>query len=90
MVIMALILKVSMKLAVNGTINLANAIGKTANVYLRVPQNRSGRGKVNVLVQDQYVEADAVTDEKFDLKSGSEVVVVGLTAPATLLVMARK
>lgn len=90
MVIMALILKTSMKLAVNGTINLANAVGKTANVYLRIPCGRSGRGKVNVLVQGQYIEADAVTDEEYDLSSGSEVIVVGLTSPATLLVTARK
>ena len=43
-----------------------------------------------MLVQEQYIEADAVTDEPFDLKPGSEVLVVGLSTPATLLVMARK
>ena len=90
MTVMAWILKVSMKLAFNGTTNLANAVGKTATVYIRVPQLRSARGKVNVLVQEQYIEADAVTDEPFDLKPGSEVLVVGLSTPATLLVMARK
>ena len=45
MIVMAWILKTSMKLAVNGTINLANATGKTAEVYLRVPQKRGGKGK---------------------------------------------
>lgn len=89
MTVMAWILKVSMKLAFNGTTDLANAVGKSATVYIRVPQKRSGRGKVNVLVQEQYIEADAVTDEKFDLMPGSEAVVVGLTAPTTLLVMGR-
>ena len=90
MIVMAWILKTSMKLAVNGTINLANATGKTAEVYLRVPQKRGGRGKVNVLVQEQYIEASAVTDESFDLMPGTEVLVIGLTAPTTLLVRAKK
>jgi hypothetical protein len=90
MTVMAWILKASMKLAFNGTMNLANAVGKTAEVYLRVPQKRGGRGKVNVLVQEQYTEADAVTDEDFDLMPGTEVLVIGLTAPTTLLVRAKK
>ncbi len=90
MTVMAWILKASMKLAFNGTTNLANAVGKTATVYIRVPQLRSARGKVNVLVQEQYIEADAVTDETVDLMPGSEVLVVGLSTPSTLLVMARK
>lgn len=90
MTIMAWILKASMKLAFNGTTNLANAVGKTATVYLRVPHARSGRGKVNVLVQEQYIEADAVTDDESDLMPGSEITVVGLSSPTTLLVRARK
>jgi len=75
-----------MKLQSDGSINLVNAIGKTATVYIRVPGGRTDRGKVNLVIQEKLIEASAVTDEENDLTVGSEVVVIGMSSNDTLLV----
>ncbi|MDR3207803.1 MAG: hypothetical protein LBT60_05670 [Oscillospiraceae bacterium] len=86
MLAIALIIKAAMKLQINGTLDLANAVGQSASVYMRVPAGRAGRGKVNLTVQERYIEADAVTDEAADLMPGREVAVVGLLGGNALLV----
>ena len=48
--------KISAKLPIQLT------LGCTATVYVSVPQNRSGRGKVTLTAQGRYMELDAVTD----------------------------
>ncbi len=90
MLAIAYIMKAALRLQVNGTVSFQNAIGKTATIYLRVPAERADHGKVNLVVQESYIEADAVTDENQDLLPGHEVVVVGLTGPNTLLVASKK
>jgi hypothetical protein len=90
MLSIALILKAALRLQFNGTLDLSNAVGKPASVYLRVPAGRQARGKVNLTVQERYIEADAVTDESGDLLPGREVIVVGLSEPGTLLVSAKR
>ena len=90
MVIIALIMRLTMKLQVNGTIDIKNAIGKSATVYIRIPNKRSSSGKISVLVQDQLIEIDAVTDEPFDLTTGQEVVVIGLSSQNTVIVASKK
>ena len=90
MVIIALIMRLTMKLQVNGTIDIKNAIGKSATVYIRIPNKRSSSGKISVLVQDKLIEIDAVTDEPFDLTTGQEVVVIGLSSQNTVIVASKK
>ena len=86
MLITAWVMKSIMRLQSDGSINLMNALGKPATVYIPVRQRRTGKGKVNLIIQERLVEASAVTDEEFDLPSGSEVVVVGMSSVDTLLV----
>jgi len=90
MLSVALLLKAALRLQSDGTVNLSNAVGKSASVYIRIPAKRAERGKVNVTVQECYIEADALTDEKTDLPPGREVTVVGLANQNTLLVAAKK
>ena len=86
MALTAYILKAVLNLQSDGSLNLVNAVGKTATVYIRVPGKRADRGKVNVVIQERLIEACAVTDEDVDIASGSEVVVVGMSSIDTLLV----
>lgn len=86
MLLMAVFLRVALRLQQDGTMDYRNALGCAGTVYLTVPANRSGTGKVNVLVQEQLRELDAVTDEGEALSTGAEIVVVGLSGGSTLVV----
>ena len=50
------------KMQCSGNIIKSNLVGNTATVYVSVPQNRTGRGKITLTAQGRYMELDAVTD----------------------------
>ncbi len=86
MVLIAWIMKAVLKLQSSGNINPRNSLGKSAEVYITVPGNRSGTGKVNLIIQERYSEMDAVTDGEKDILPGREVTVVGVTTMGALIV----
>lgn len=86
MLLMALFLRVALKLQDDGTLDFRNALGTAGTVYLTIPARRAGEGKVHVVVQDQLRELEAVTDEEAPIPTGSEIVVVGLSGGNTLVV----
>ena len=69
------VFKKMMKLESNGAFDINTAIGKTCDVYLRIPANRSGTGKVQISFSGSVQELDAVTDGEM-IPSGSKVTVV--------------
>lgn len=73
------------KLQASGNLNLKNAIGKQAKVYLRVPGHRQGTGRVMLTVQGRVVECKAITAGA-EIATGLPVVVVDLEAADTLAV----
>lgn len=75
MFIVAKLVQMSTKLAENGTLNLKNAIGETASVYLTIPADGGGEGKVTMQVQGRFGEFDAVTDSKTAITTGAQVLV---------------
>ena len=86
MYLLALLMKWVMKLRNNGNTDNRNALGTSGKVYLTVPPNRSGEGKVNVLLQGSYVEREAVTDEDEAIPTGAEIVVIGVSGQTALIV----
>jgi hypothetical protein len=70
-----------------GTVRLQRAVGQHGNVYLRVPSNRSGSGKIQFNLQDRTMEYLAITSGP-ELPTGAKVVVVGVVNPTTLEVQA--
>ncbi|MDE6968112.1 MAG: hypothetical protein K2P12_05570 [Clostridia bacterium] len=66
------------KLQASGTIDNRNAIGKVAEVYLKVPAKGEGHGKLSIVIQGKLVEMDAITDELEAIPTGREVKVIGL------------
>ena len=89
-VLTAWALKAAMKMQINGTTDLRNAVGKTGVVYLRIPAERNQRGKVNVIVQNRLTEIDAVTDDDEDISTGNTIVVVGMSDQTTVVVTAKR
>lgn len=86
MFLVALLMRWVWRLQSDGTIDKRNAIGVSGSVYLTVPANREGVGKVNLTVQGSFVECEAVTDEAEPISTGKEIVVIGLSGQNTLVV----
>lgn len=72
----AYLMKAVLKLQSNGNIQLGSAVGKTGQVYIPIPANGSGRGKINLVVQDRFIEVEAVTQSSEPLRTGETVRVV--------------
>lgn len=86
LVLVALAMKGIYKLQQSGNLDLHNAIGKVGQVYLTVPQNGKGSGKVSLTVQDQYKEFTAITAAEEPIKTGAYVRVVSLSEAGVLVV----
>lgn len=76
MAIVAKMVQLSMKLAENGTLDLRNAIGESATVYIPCPPKNQGMGKITMTLQGQMIELGAFNEGDEILKTGTQVVVV--------------
>ncbi|NJN26306.1 MAG: hypothetical protein HC819_10175 [Cyclobacteriaceae bacterium] len=86
MVVMAALFYYIGKLDQNGTMVIERAIGRSGDVYLRVPANRAGHGKVMVEIQGTLREMEAITDDEKDLPTGSVALVLEIVNNQILLV----
>jgi len=75
-----------MKLSHDGSFKIGEAVGLKADVYLRIPAARSGRGKVQVSVKGSIHEIDAVTDNDAEIPTGGQVEIVEALGDDLLLV----
>lgn len=75
------------RLRSEGTVRVQRAIGREGTVYLRIPGERSGEGKVTLDLQNRTVECSAITAGP-ELPTGAKIVVVGLVSQDTLEVEA--
>jgi len=70
----------------SGTINVfSSAVGCQGKVYLTIPAERSGEGKVQITINDAVREYDAMTDGE-ELRTGATIKVVEALDAHTLLV----
>lgn len=76
LVLVGLIMKWLIKLQASGNMNINNAVGKTAEVYLTVPANMAGAGKITVELQGSLTELSAVTEGNETIVTGSKVRIV--------------
>lgn len=67
------------KLRCSGNLVTEKLIGKTATVYVSIPAERKGRGKITLTAQEKYMELDAVTDEAERLCTDEQVVILAYT-----------
>ena len=64
-----------MKLQSNGAFDINNAVGRVCDVYLRIPANNQGMGKVQISFNGSIQELDARTAGE-QISSGAKVRVV--------------
>lgn len=74
------------KLHESGTMIIERAVGQTGEVYLRIPPNREGHGKVQLEIQGTLREMDAITDDEHELPTGSIALVLEIVNNQILLV----
>jgi hypothetical protein len=60
------------KLQEDNTVKISDAINNTGSVYLTIPENRSGYGKIQISIRGSQREFDAVTDGEA-LPSGTAI-----------------
>ena len=76
LMLVAGILTAMVNMDADGTVQMERAVGAMGTVYLGIPANHSGLGKVTVTVQERMMELAAVTYEEQPLARGAAVVVV--------------
>jgi len=69
-----------------GNLELENAVGCAAQVYLRIPARGTGSGKITVTMQGRTVELNAVTAGP-EIATGSAVKIIALRDGDTLEVL---
>ncbi len=86
MFLIAALMKWLMGLQYDGTEDIRDALGVSGTVYLRIPPARTGKGKINAIIQGKLCEKFAITDEETMINCDEEVTVVGISGEETLIV----
>ncbi|MBR5298623.1 MAG: hypothetical protein IKU36_00035 [Bacteroidales bacterium] len=75
------------KMQQSGNINVfESAVGCSGKVYITVPGERKGQGKVQININNSVREYDALTDSEDELKTGTSIKVTEVLDASTLLV----
>lgn len=80
------LMKVMMGLGQDGSIRIENSIGLTGTVYIPIPGENAGTGKIQMKLQNRIVEYAAQTTERERLSTGTQVRIVEVLSPTTLQV----
>jgi hypothetical protein len=65
-------------LAENNTFLLKDTLNQTGQVYLSIPPNKSGKGKVQISAKGSSHELDAITNSEHKLETGTMIRVVSI------------
>jgi hypothetical protein len=79
----ALITRWMLTMEDDGSVSIHGAVGTTGTVYLTIPAERSGAGKVLLTLQNRTVEYQAVTSQG-PLPTGASILVVDVVGPDTV------
>lgn len=77
MVIISLIYYFANKLGESGNVDIKNSIGKECEVYIPIPGNNNGTGKVSIILNNSLKELEAISLHG-EIKSGEIVQVVNV------------
>lgn len=72
------------RLSEDGTVRLDRSVGKEGTVYLTVPGNRKGTGKVQFKLQNRLVEYPAITNYDETLPTGRRIRIVNVVNHSTV------
>ena len=72
------------KLNHDGSLRIGASVGKRGQVYVPIPGERSGEGKIQLRLQNRIVELKAMTGEPDKLPTGARVVISRVLTPSTV------
>ena len=65
-------------------VKMVNAIGQVGKVYLTIPAD--GQGKIEVVIQKRLKVVEAMTKGDVNIPTGTQVKVLAVSGPGTLVV----
>jgi hypothetical protein len=83
MFLVAALMRALSKLRAEGTVRMDRAVGKGGTVYLPIPGQKAGTGRVLLNLQNRTVECQAITAQE-ELPTGAPVVVVAVVGSDTV------
>jgi len=86
MLLASFVLHFALRMQSSGNINLKYAVSHIADVYITIPPHRANIGKVTMVLQDRFVELDAVTDDEVEIRPNTKVEIIGVADKECLLV----
>lgn len=73
--LVVVLMRAILKLQSNGAFQPEKLVGRSATVYVSIPAERSGRGKITLNAQGKFMELDAITDgEKLTVDEPVEII----------------
>lgn len=84
-VLFFLVIKQVQKLAEDNSFKITNTLNKTAEVYLTIPENKKGKGKIMISVNGAFHELEAMTENE-KIPSGAVVKVIKIENNNILIV----
>ncbi|HAA43520.1 MAG TPA: hypothetical protein DCE02_05915 [Ruminiclostridium sp.] len=84
-IVISMLFLTIIRLTESGNVNLQDAVGHIGEVYVPIPANESGIGKVHVTFNGVFREIDAVTPEE-SLPTGTKVLIIKLRDDDTFVV----
>ena len=73
-----ILIKQILKLSEDNSFKIENTITKIGDVYLTIPENKIGKGKVQISVNGSFHELDAITLSPEKISSGSVIKVIAV------------
>ena len=80
-----IVIKQIQKLEEDNSFSLPDTLNKSAEVYLKIPANKSGKGKIMISIKGAFHELDAMT-EADAIASGITVVVTAIENNSIIIV----
>lgn len=71
----AKVLQLTRKLTQDGSLDVRRLLGEKGRVYIPIPANESGEGKVTIAAGERFIEL-AVTDEQEAIPTGTQVRII--------------
>jgi hypothetical protein len=80
------IMRQMLRFGEDNSFKMSSVLNKTAEVYLAIPENKQGKGKVMLSINGSVRELDAITEHSSKIATGSVVSIIKIEGESLLVV----